>query len=599
MTDTAPRNLAQLFYQTVQRYPDKKGLMFKAGSSYTALTWNEVFLKVRSVAASFAQKGLQKGDRLAIFSENCPEWVITDLAAQCLGLVTVPIYTSLSPSEAEYILTDCGAKAVAVSNKALFEKIAAVQKKIPNLQWVLGFDAALTVSKDSLTVPFYLLRDFQKADATGSIENLFSLIQSDDVASIIYTSGTTGQPKGVMLTQANFIHNVIGCRDTLRMGESDIHLSFLPLSHVFERTAGYYLMVHIGATIAYAESMDTVSKNIGEVRPTFLLGVPRFYEKIRTKVLDSMNSAPPLRRRIFFWAKELGEERRLGKSFTGFKRRIQYRIANRLVFKKFRQRLGGRLRFCISGGAPISKEIVEFFADLGVMIYEGYGLTETSPVISVNREGKFKIGTVGIPLAGVQVRICEDGEIATKSPSVMKGYYHKPAETEAVLKDGWFYTGDLGRLDRDGFLAITGRKKELIVTSGGKKVTPRPIEELLERDPYILRCVLFGEGKKFITALIVPREDTLLKYAQDNKISFDSYAELVKDEKIYQFFDARIHGLMTDFASFESIKYFALLPQDFSQEAGELTPTLKVKREVVFTKHKDLLLPFYEKNTPE
>src|SRR3990167_3370143 len=329
----------------------------------------------------------------------------------------------------------------------------------------------------------------------------------------------------VMLTHSNFIHNVVFSRDALRMGESDVHLSFLPLSHVFERMAGYYLMIYIGATIAYAENLDTVSRDLLEIRPTFILGVPRFYEKIMARVLEAVAHSGPLKKKLFEWARGLGEEKRErlvegGKSAAFFW--LQYRLAYWLVYRKVKRRLGGRIRFCVAGGAALRKEIAEFFYDLGVMIYEGYGLTETSPVISANREEKFKFGTVGIPLKRVEVKISEEGEILTKSPCVMKGYLNKEEDTRKVLKDGWFYTGDLGYLDSQGFLTITGRKKELIVTSGGKKVAPAAIEALVEKDTAILRCVFFGEGRKFITALIVPQEERLIEYARNQKFAFQN-----------------------------------------------------------------------------
>jgi long-chain acyl-CoA synthetase len=320
--------------------------------------------------------------------------------------------------------------------------------------------------------------------------------------------------------------------------------------------------------------------------------VPRFFEKIQARVLDAVRAGSPVKKALFFWAKELGEKRRL----AGFRPMgFQDRLADSLVYRKFRARLGGRVRFCVSGGAPLAKEIAEFFADLGVMIYEGYGLTETSPVISVNREGRFKFGTVGVPLDGVQVRITEDGEICTRSASVMKGYWNKPEETAAVLRDGWFCTGDLGAIDKDGFLSITGRKKELIVTSGGKKVPTRSVEELIEKDPYILRCVLFGEGRKFLTALIVPDKERLLEYAAAEKIAYRGYEDLLGVEKVHRFLEARIEDASKELANYEKIKYFTLRADDFTQASGELTPTLKVKRDVVLSRHRDALAALYPK----
>ncbi len=589
----SPENLGQLFKSTVGRFPKKEAIGFKQGERYRWVTWQEFGGKVDSIASTFMKKGLGSGDRIAILSENRPEWAAADLAAQSIGMITVPIYPSLTSAEIQYILQDSGAKVVAVSNKELLAKLIPIQKNLRDLSWILGFDTSLSLEKMELGVPIVTMKEIEKeASDPDLLKKRLAAVRPEDLCSIIYTSGTTGVPKGVMLSHSNFIENVLACETALRMSSSDVHLSFLPLCHVFERMAGHYLMIRIGARIAYAESLETVPKNLAEVRPTFLLGVPRFFEKTRDRVLEAVKAAPPSKQKLFFWAKSLGERQRTGHG-GGLLFRIGRLIAEKLVYKKFRKRLGGRIRFCISGGAALCVELAEFFSDLGVMIYEGYGLTETSPVIAVNREGQFKFGTVGIPLENVQVKISDEGEILTAGPCVMKGYWNKPAETQEVLSEGWFCTGDLGRIDSEGFLAITGRKKELIVTSGGKKISPRPIEESVESDPYILRCVLFGEGRKFITALIVPRREKLLDFAKETKSAFRDYADLLKDEKIYRFLEERIAAKCCDLANFEKIKYFALLENDFSQSDGELTPTLKVKRETVLAKHREALDRFY------
>ena len=588
-----PQTLGLLFKATVERFPKKEAVGFKQGGRYRWSTWQEFGAKVNSIAAAFLKKGLGPGDRIAILSENRPDWAATDLAAQSVGMITVPIYPSLTSAEIQYILQDSGAKVVAVSNKELLAKVIPIQKKLKDLLFIVGFDTSLSLEKMELGVKLVTMKELEKEIVEPALlKERLAAVRPEDLCSIIYTSGTTGVPKGVMLRHSGFIENVLACETALRMSSRDVHLSFLPLCHVFERMAGHYLMIRIGARIAYAESLDTVPQNLIEVRPTFLLGVPRFYEKTRDRVLEAIKAAPASKQKLFFWAKSLGERKRTGRG-AGLFFIIQRVVAEKLVYKKFRRRLGGWLRFCVSGGAALSIEIAEFFHDLGVMIYEGYGLTETSPVITVNREGKFKFGTVGVPIECAQVKITDDGEIITAGPCVMKGYWNKPAETQDVLSGGWFHTGDLGRIDAEGFLAITGRKKELIVTSGGKKVSPRPIEESIEGDPYILRCVLFGEGRKFLTALIVPRREPLLEFAKAAKIAFKDYAELLKDEKIYRFLEEHIATTCRDLANFEKVKYFALIENDFSQSDGELTPTLKVKRETVLVKHKETLARFY------
>ncbi len=596
------QSLGALFKETVTRYPKKTAILFKQNGRYIPQNWEDLSKRVYSAAAYFMKLGVEPGDRIAILSENRPEWAVVDLAALMVGAMTVPIYTSLSPAEISYILKDCGAKALAVSNRILFEKIIPIQKDLPELKTVIAFEPAVAVSSEDLKISLVYLHEMEKEAVSTTLEERLKTISADASASIIYTSGTTGPPKGVVLTHGNFIHNVTESGSVLNMGPTDIHLSFLPLSHVFERMAGHYLMIKIGAIIAYAESMDTVPQNLLEVRPTFIVGVPRFFEKIQARVLEQVEKAGSLRRALFFWAKDIGRRKRLlvqDKKRPGPRLALQLFLARKLVYSKFRKRLGGRIRFCVAGGAPLSREIAEFFYDLGVMIFEGYGLTETSPVIAANREGRFKFGTVGIPLNGIEVALTPEGEIITKSPSVMKGYYHKPAETEAVLKDGWFYTGDLGSIDKEGYLSITGRKKELIVTSGGKKVAPRAIEELIESDPVVLRCVLFGEGKKFITAFIVADKEKLLEMANGQKIAYKDYAALIADSRVYKILETRIAELSKNLANYEKIKYFALLENDFSQAAGELTPTLKVKREVICQRYKDKLLPFYEKAQSE
>ncbi|MBI2095672.1 MAG: long-chain fatty acid--CoA ligase [Candidatus Omnitrophica bacterium] len=600
MKESSPSTLGALLKTTALDFPRKTALRSKQNGRYLPLSWADFDREVDAVATALLERGLRQGDRVAILSENRPEWALTDLAAQRIGLATVPIYPSLSSKEIEYLLLDSQASWLAVSGSSLFQKILPIQKSLPALKGILAFDSALSLSQKEISLPVVPIREIKKTPPQPDKLRLRSeQVTPDTLASIIYTSGTTGEPKGVMLTHENFIKNVEASRKALRVGETDTHLSFLPLCHVFERMAGHYLMIALGATIAYAETMDTVPENLMEVRPTFIMGVPRFYEKIKDRVVEALDKAGPLRRSIFAWAKTVGAQKRQrleqGLPIPA-SLRLRLLLADFLVYKKFRGRLGGRVRFCVSGGAPLARELAEFFCDLGVMIYEGYGLTETAPVISVNRHERYRFGTVGIPLEGVQVKIAEDGEILTRSACVMKGYYGKPAQTEEALDaEGWFYTGDLGELDKDGFLRITGRKKELIVTSGGKKISPRPIEEMIESDPYILRCVLFGEGKRFLTALIVPRKEKLVEYALSQKIAHASATDLLGDSKIYQFLEGRVAALTENLANFEKIKYFALLENDFSQAAGELTPTLKVRREVVLFKHQRLLLSFYEK----
>ncbi len=592
-----PQHLPALLERASKKNGQKKALFFKSGGQSFSVSWEEFYEQKNRLSAGLAANGLKSGDRVAIFSENRPEWALTDLAALSLGAVTVPIYATLASAEIQYILEDSQSSVLAVSGKALLEKILPIQKNLPNLKFIIIFDASLALMKEHFSIPLLLIKDLEKlADASQCIGETVSTLGPDTLATIIYTSGTTGPPKGVMLTHGNFLANVIACEKAFKIHESDRHLSFLPLCHVFERMAGYYLMLHTGASIVYAESMETVPVNMLEAKPTFLLGVPRFYEKIKDKVLEAVKTASPAKRGLFYWAKSLGEKKRLARSHgksLGPLFWMEIFFAERLVYRKFKQRLGGNVRFCVSGGAPLAREVAEFFYDMGVLILEGYGLTETSPVIAVNLEQKFKFGTVGPVLNGVEVQITPEGEISTRSACVMKGYWNKKEETESVLKQGWFHTGDLGLIDKDGFLTITGRKKELIVTSGGKKVVPRVVEESVESDPYILRCVLFGEGKNYLTALLVPDKEKLLAYAQGEKIAFTTYESLLKNPAIYRFIESHVEECSKNLANYEKIKYFILLENDFSQSSGELTPTLKIKRDVVISRHKEALLALY------
>ena len=567
-----PQTLGEIFKETARRFPQKNSFQFKKNGSYVSISWSEAEKKVDSLAA-YLEKTIGTSTStppLAILSENRPEWATIDLAAQLVGAPTVPIYTSLSPLEIQYILNDSQAYVIAVSSQSLLEKIIPIQASLRHLKQVIIFDPVAPEILKKLERPVVSTEVLYEIKETPNPRKS-RVVSSSDVATIIYTSGTTGEPKGVLLTHRNLIHNLTSILDSFEMGPNDIHLSFLPLSHVFERMAGYYLMLYLGATIAYTENMDTIPQNLLEVRPTFILGVPRFFEKIQNKTKPILEKVGFFKRKPFF---------------------LQW-LLRKLAGWKFKNKLGGRIRFCISGGAPLAKEIAEFFSVLNVFIYEGYGLTETSPVISVNREGCFKFGSVGVPLKSVRVQIMPDGEIATKSESVMKGYLNKPEATSAILKDGWFYTGDLGVIDADGFLHITGRKKDLIVTSGGKKIAPKPIEELIEKTPCILRCVLFGEKKNFLTALIVPKKEEVLKQAAEGHVAFTSYSELLQKKEIYAWLMRCIEKQSDALARFERIKKALILEDDFSQDLGELTPTLKVKREVVLAKYKEKLERLY------
>jgi len=471
-----------------------------------------------------------------------------------------------------------------------------IKEKLPNLKNIILMEGDAPEGVLSWKKIMQIGSEYQTAHPNFLAESL-EKINREDLASIIYTSGTTGVPKGVMLTHGNFLSNIEGGLNVLHVSEEDTFLSFLPLSHVFERMAGHFLATHSGATIAYAENVETVADNLQEVHPTIMTSVPRFFEKVYARVLDSLEEGSALKKKIFLWAIEVGKKanvyKQKGLPLAGFLK-TKYGIANKLVYSKLRQRVGGRIRFFVSGGAPLSREINEFFNAAGLLLLEGYGLTESSPVITVNQDKNFKFGTPGLPIPNVEVAIAEDGEILTRGPHVMKGYYKNEEETKEVL-DGerWLHTGDIGYLDKDGFLYITDRKKNIIVTSGGKNVAPQAIENLLITSKYIEQAIVLGDKRKFCSAFIVPAFDNLKNYANKNKLQFSNDEDLLNLPEVKELYRKEIDRLSVDLASYETIKKFHLLKEPFSIESGELTPTLKIKRNIVEQKYKDIIDQFY------
>jgi long-chain acyl-CoA synthetase len=499
-----------------------------------------------------------------------------------------------------YILNDSQARVCFVSTAAQARKVAEVREKTPGLQHVIRLDAGEPAS-GTLSLEEVRDKGRQALAADGAaVRARAAEVRPEDLATIIYTSGTTGEPKGVMLTHSNLVFNVLGAASTFlgHMGKEDTALSFLPLCHVFERMGGYYLMLHYGVTIAYAEGVEQVAANMAEVRPAVMCSVPRLYEKMYARINEKVASDPPKKQKIFRWALGVGRQmfqHRVQKTTAPLLLKIKHAVADRLVFSKIKARTGGRLRLFVSGGAPLSREIAEFFGAAGLTILEGYGLTETSPVITVNRMDDLRPGTVGKVIPGVEVKIAEDGEILTRGPHVMVGYYRKPEATrEAIDADGWFHTGDIGVLGADGFLTITDRKKDLIVTSGGKNIAPQPIESLLKTHPLIGEIVMIGDKRHFPAALVVPNFENLGRWARERGIAADSREDLVRNAEVTALYEATVNELTGGLAQFEKIKKIALLATEFTQESGELTPTLKVKRRVVEQKYREVIDRLYE-----
>ena len=580
-----PRTLTELFFGAMDRAAARPVVLrYKRRDAWEGISGAAVLERVHDASLGLCELGIGPGDRVAILSENRPEWAFADYACLALRAVDVPIYPTLPPKQIEYILRDSGAAAVFVSSKVQLDKILEIKERLPELRHVIAFDD-LGAAEGTLPFADLTIRGRQVRSRRPNWRDRALELGPEDLATIIYTSGTTGDPKGVMLTHGNITSNVVTSVALLAISETDECLSFLPLSHIFERMVGHYTMLHGGVTISYATSTDTVAAEMGEIKPTIMAAVPRLYEKIYARVLDAAVSGSPIKKRIFFWAKRSAETwleytlaRRPVPSALAFKKRL----GDKLVFAKLRARTGGRVRFFVSGGAPLNPEIAKFFHAAGLPILEGYGLTETSPVIAFNTFDHLKLGTVGRPIPGVEVRIADDGEILARGPNVMIGYFKKPEATrDAIDEDGWFHTGDIGILDGDGFLRITDRKKDIIVTAGGKNIAPQPIENLVKTSKFVSNCVMLGDKRKFPVMIVVPNMDNLKAWATRKTLTTPDEASLLVHPEVAAKMDREVRRTLRDLAQFEIPKRLLLVPLDFSVDGGELTPTLKVKRRVV------------------
>ncbi|NCW44141.1 MAG: long-chain fatty acid--CoA ligase, partial [Gemmatimonadaceae bacterium] len=520
----------RLFFDAVERFDRADALLYKVNGVWESTSHRTVLQRVRHVALGLARLGIVAQDRVALLSENRPEWLIADYACLCSAIVDVPVYPTLPAEQIPYLLNDSGARAIFVSTADQARKVASVRADVPGLQWIIGFAATKDDGCDLTLADVEALgAQDDSPERSTTFKQAALEVGPDQLVTLIYTSGTTGNPKGVMLTQDNLHSNLQATRATMPVSTADTALSFLPLSHIFERTGDYFLFTN-GVRIAYAESVDTVPVNMSEVKPSLMMSVPRLYEKIYARVLDNALSSGGLKTRIFFWAKGVGD-RWATEKLAGHEPRgllgVQYRIADKLVFSKLRERTGGNIRYFISGGAPLAPEIAKFFYSAGLIILEGYGLTETSPVISANNLTDYRLGSVGKPIAGVEVRIAKDGEILTRGPHVMRGYYNNEQATkDTITADGWFHTGDIGVIE-DGYLRITDRKKDIIVTAGGKNIAPQPIENMLKTNKYVSQAVMIGDKRKFPVVLIVPDWDQLEKWAAHKQIVWTSRAELM------------------------------------------------------------------------
>ncbi|MBI5286147.1 MAG: long-chain fatty acid--CoA ligase [Deltaproteobacteria bacterium] len=575
--------LLKILQARVKELGEKPALISGDKGGVKTIPWSRFGEMVRELALGLISLGVDKGERVAILSENRPEWAIADLAITSIGAVTVPIYTTLTSREIDFIIKDCGVTSIILSGELQLKKVLPIKETIPDLR-------IITIDDDSLlTLPRVMAIGRESGDV-GFLEERKRGIKEDDLFTIIYTSGTTGRPKGVMLTHSNILSNVEASLKVVDIREEDVYLSFLPLAHSFERLI-HLAMLYTGATIAYSRGFAYVSGDMETFKPTVMIGVPFFFERIKEKVIETAEGGSAMNRRLFWWAHGVGR-----KVFDSGRKpfapllNVSFLIANKIL-KKVRDRIGPGIRFFISGGAPLPKDVAEFFWVIGIPILEGYGLTETSPVVSVNTMDAIKLGTVGRPIPGVEVRIVEDGEIWIKGPNVMKGYFNMPEATSEVIVDGWFRTGDIGSLDEGGFLAITDREKDIIVTALGKNVAPQKIEAILRADEYIKEALVFGDRRPHLVVLIVPDEERLKDYVQKIAIPLNDMERLIRHEEVHRFYEERVKTRLRGLPRFEQIKGFALI-LGLAQE--EITPTMKVKRRVVEERYRDVIEGLYK-----
>jgi long-chain acyl-CoA synthetase len=586
--------LPSRFLSAIDNLPNPRAQMVRRDGRWEAISSQEFLRRVAGLSTALVELGVKPGDRVGLFSANRPEWHTADFAITGAGGVTVPVYFNESPDRTTYILKHCGAKVVFVVGVPQLQKLLAVRAKLPELEQIVVADGGGDVPSECLRYET-LIAGASAADIS-SFRMRVSQVLPGQLASLIYTSGTTGEPKGVMLTHTNFCSNVTDVGHDFQLNPAeDVALSFLPLAHVYGRTMDY-IYIFQGAALAYVESVDAVAQALLEVRPTITAAVPRFFEKIYARLVEQGSKNTGVKRMLFDWAMRVAEmsaQWRASQRHANLAVTLQQKLADALVYRKIRIGMGGRLRLISSGGAPLSKELAEFFWAVGIPIYQGYGLTETSPIVSSNYPEN-RMGSSGKPIPNVQVRAVEDGEILVKGPCVMQGYYKNPEATREVLsEDGWFRTGDIGYLDKDNYLFITDRKKDLIKTAAGKFVAPQPIENALKTSPYILNAMVVGDKRKFIVALIVPNPTTVAAKAADQGIKFASNAELAAHPWVHELIDSEVKRLTVHLAQYETIKRFALLPEDFTFDNGSLTFTLKLKRRVVEQQYAPVIESLY------
>ena len=601
MADDSRHTVPVKFREAVAKWGDRVAMRKKEYGLWHDITWNDYARKVRSVACALMSMGLEKGDCAAIIGDNCPEWVFADIGIQCCGAAATGVYATNAWQQVEYVVTNSESKILFVENEEQLDKWLHFRVNAPHLVKVIVWDTVgLRQFKDNMVITFDELLEIGETvsrEHPQMLDERVEQVEPDDLSVLIYTSGTTGSPKGAMLTHRNCVWMGWAITHNNPIHENDEVMSFLPLCHIFEQLFTILAHFTVGHVVNFIESPDTVADNMIEISPTVGHAVPRIWEKYYSAIMIRMSDATWFKKMVFGAALKIGRRRAdLKMDFKSVPTQIEllYRLAHFFVFRKLKKRIGfDRLRIAYSGAAPIAPEILHFFQSIGVNLIEGYGQTEVTGVTAISRIGRVKFGSVGEPLEGVELKIAEDGEILVKSPGVFKGYFKNPKDTEKTIVDGWLHSGDIGEIDEDGYLRITDRKKDIIVTAGGKNITPQYVENRLKASLYINDAVVIGDRRKFLSCLIMIDEDNVVKYAQDNKIQFSTYKDLTQNPEINQLIEQEIRKVNETLARVEQVKKFTILPKKLYEEDGEVTPTMKVKRKFINQAFADLIEAMY------